>query len=91
MKKSIRLTISGSLHEHFFKDFVLKKANEVGVKGFVRTKEPSIIEVFLEGQDTEVQIALASIKDAPKYARIREFSIKEEKFQDFKDFKIFNF
>lgn len=91
MKRSVRLTISGSLQERFFKDFIFQKAKEVGVRGFVRTKEPGIVEVFLEGQDTDVQIALESIKEAPKYARIKEFSIKEEKFQDFKDFRIYGF
>lgn len=91
MRKSVRLTISGSLQERFFKDFIFTQAIEANVKGFVRTKEPSVVEVFLEGMEEHVNLAVESIKSAPKYARIKEFHIKEEKFQDFRDFKMYNF
>lgn len=91
MKKTIRLTIRGSLQSLFFKQFIKTNADEHGVKGFLRNKEDGSVEIFLEGEKDQVDSMVAVCKRGPKHAQIREVTEKEERFQDFKDFKIINF
>ena len=54
MKKSVRLTIQGSMQPVFFNRFVKEKAEALGVRGFVRNKDDGTVEVFLEGNTNEV-------------------------------------
>ena len=91
MKKSIRLHITGSLQSLFYRQFIKNNAEEHNVKGFLRHLEDGRIEIFLEGDNENVDAMVALCKKGPKYATIRNVQEKEEKFQDFKDFKILRF
>ena len=75
----------------FFKQFIKQHADANNVGGFLRVKENSKVEVFLEGNSEDVDAVIAICKRGPKYAQIRNIEEKEEKFQDFKEFKILNF
>ena len=91
MKKSIRLHITGSLQSMFFKNFIKENAEANDVKGFLRNLEDGRVEIFLEGQNDDVDAMIKVCKQGPKYAIIREVQEKPEHFQDFKDFKILKF
>ncbi len=91
MKKSLRLYITGSLQSMFFRQFIKEQADAHNVKGFLRKLEDGRVEIFLEGQTLEVDAMKAVCKEGPKYAQIRNVEEKEERFQDFKEFKILNF
>ena len=88
MKKSIRLYISGTVQGMFFRAFVKENAEKYNVKGFVRNLEDGRVEVFLEGNNNDVEKMIELCKKGPKHAEIRSLELKEEKFQDFKTFKI---
>jgi acylphosphatase len=91
MKKSVRLYITGSLQSMFFKEFIKTNAAANNVKGFLRALEDGRIEIFLEGDREKVENMVSVCSRGPKYAQIRNVEQKEEKFQDFKEFKILNF
>jgi acylphosphatase len=91
MKKSVRLTIQGSVQPVFFNRFVKENADKLGIKGFVRNKGDGIMEIFAEGNVNEVNDMVLKCKTGPQHAMIRNINEKEEKFQDFKDFKIMDF
>ena len=91
MKKSIRLYITGSVQGVFFRDFVKENAEKNNVKGFVRNLEDGRIEVFLEGDGNDVNKMIEICKKGPKHAQIRNVEEKEERFQDFKEFKALHF
>jgi acylphosphatase len=88
MKKSVRLYISGTVQNVFFRAFVKENAEKYNVKGFVRNLEDGRIEVFLEGDIEAVDKMTELCKKGPKFSQIRNVEIKEEKLQDFKDFKV---
>ncbi len=88
MKKSVRLYINGTVQGVFFRAFVKENAERYNVKGFVRNLEDGKIEVFLEGDATNVNIIIELCKKGPKHAQIRNVEIKPERFQDFKVFKV---
>jgi len=88
MKKSVRLYIDGTVQSVFFRMFVKENAERYNVKGFVRNLENGKVEVFLEGDNENVDKVVELCKKGPKHAQIRNVQIKLEKFQDFKVFKV---
>ena len=88
MKKSLRLYIKGTVQEIFFKSFIKENAERYNVKGFTRNLEDGRIEVFLEGNTDEVNTMVEVCKKGPKHSQIKNVEINQEKFQDFKTFKV---
>ena len=88
MKKSIRLLISGSVQNLFFRKFVKEHADKNNTRGFVRNLEDGRLEIFLEGDREDVDNMVSICKRGPTHSNLRKIEEKEEKFQDFKEFKI---
>ena len=88
MKKSVRLYINGMVQGMFFRGFVKENAEKHNVKGFVRNLEDGRVEVFLEGDNDSVEKMIELCRKGPKHSQIRNVEIKEERFQDFKVFKV---
>ena len=88
MKKTVRLTITGSLQSLFFKQFIKDNADANDVRGFLRGLEDGRVEIFLEGNKEDVDEMTEVCSKGPKYAQIRSVEQKEESFQGFKEFKI---
>ena len=91
MKKSTRLFLTGTVQGIFFRQFIKEHADKNNIKGFLRNLEDGRVEIFLEGNQDNVDAMAEICKRGPQHSNIRSFEQKEEKFQDFKDFKIFNF
>lgn len=91
MKKAIRLYITGNLQSLFYRQFIKENAEKNSVKGFFRHREDGRIEIFMEGEQSNVDTMLSICKKSPKYSSIRKVEEKDEKLQDFKEFKILNF
>jgi len=88
MKKSVRLYIDGTVQGVFFRAFVKENAERYNVKGFVRNLEDGKVEVFLEGDNVDVNKMVELCKKGPKHSQIRNVEVKPETFQDFKVFKV---
>jgi acylphosphatase len=88
MKKSLRMYIDGVVQDVFFRGFVKENAERHNVKGFVRNLEDGRVEIFLEGNNEDVDKMTELCKKGPKHAQIKGIDIRPEKFQDFKTFKI---
>ncbi len=88
MKKSIRIYIEGTVQAVFFRGFVKENAERLNVKGFVRNLEDGRVEIFAEGDIDDVNKFIEICKTGPKHSQIRKLETKEEKFQDFKNFKV---
>ena len=54
----------------------------------MRNLEDGRVEVFLEGNPEDVNKMIELCKKGQKHSIIRNVEIKEEKFQDFKTFKV---
>ncbi len=88
MKKSIRVYITGNIQGIYFRSFIKENAEKYNVKGFVRNLEDGRVEVFLEGNSDDVNKMIEICKVGPKNAQVRDVQTKQEKFQDFKSFKV---
>ena len=90
MKKSVRITISGSIQPVFFNRFIKENADKLGLKGYVRNSGDGKAEVFLEGNSESVDVMIPICKKGPQHSMIRNTQEKEEKYQGFAEFKIMN-
>ncbi|KHO54622.1 MAG: acylphosphatase [archaeon GW2011_AR19] len=88
MKKSIRVYITGNIQGIYFRSFIKENSERYNVKGFVRNLEDGRVEVFLEGNSEDVNKMIEVCKIGPKNAQVRDVQTKQEKFQDFKNFKV---
>ena len=88
MKKSVRLYIGGTVQDVFFRSFVKENAERHNLRGFVRNLEDGRVEIFLEGNPEDVNKMMELVKKVPKHSQIKNIEVKEEKFQDFKTFKV---
>ena len=87
MKKAVRLYIEGTVQGVFFRQFIKENAERENVKGFVRNLDDGRVEVFIEGDYVNVDKMIELCQKGPKHSQIRNVEIKEEKFQDMKEFK----
>jgi len=88
MKKSVRLYVTGAVQGMFFRAFVKENAERYNVKGFVRNLEDGRVEVFLEGDVDPVKKMIEICNKGPRHSQIRRVEEKNERFQDFKTFKV---
>ncbi|MEK6913825.1 MAG: acylphosphatase [Nanoarchaeota archaeon] len=88
MKKSVRLYIKGIVQGIFFRQFIKDNAERNNIRGFVRNLEDGRVEVFIEGDNENVEKMVDLCQKGPKHSRIEKVDIQEEKFQDFKEFKV---
>lgn len=88
MKKSVRLYIKGTVQGIFFRQFIKDNAERNNIRGFVRNLEDGRVEVFIEGDNENVEKMVDLCQKGPKHSRIEKVDIQEEKFQDFKEFKV---
>lgn len=88
MKKAVRLYITGTVQGIFFRQFIKDNAERYNLRGFVRNLEDGRIEVFIEGDIENVDKMTEVCRKGPKHSQIKKVDIKEEKFQEFKEFKI---
>ena len=88
MKKAVRIYIQGTVQGLFFRQFIKDNAERNDLKGFVRNLEDGRVEVFMEGNQENVEKMIELCKKGPKYSRIENTEVKDEKIQDFREFKI---
>lgn len=88
MKKSVRICITGVVQGVFFRAFVNDNAEKNNVKGFARNLQDGRIEIFLEGDASDVNAMIELCKQGPKHSQIKNVEMKLEKFQGFKEFRI---
>lgn len=88
MKKSVRVYVEGTVQGIFFRGFIKENAERHNVKGFVRNLEDGRVEVFLEGNNDDVDKMIELCRTGPKHSDIKNVEVKDEKFQDFKNFKV---
>jgi len=88
MKKAVKVFIYGTVQGVFFRKFIKDNADKLNVKGFVRNLEDGRLEIWIEGDSKFVNQMIEVCRTGPPHSQIKRLDIVDEKFQDFKEFKI---
>ena len=86
--KTIRVYLSGNVQGVFFRKYIEEKANELGIRGFVRNLEDGRVEVLIEGKDENVNSMLEICKKGNQHTKVEDIQFQELKNQGFKGFKV---
>lgn len=83
------LNISGRVQGVFFRHHTLKKAQELGIVGWVRNRADGTVEAVLEGNPGQVQEMVEWFRIGPPHARVSDVREKKEGASgEFSSFKI---
>ncbi len=77
-QKRVHLLVSGRVQGVFFRDSVRRKADELGVSGWVRNLPDGRVEVVFEGDEASVRLAVDYAREGPPFARVLELQVGEE-------------
>ncbi len=74
-----RIEILGRVQGVFFRDFVVSKAMELGIKGWVRNTSEGTVEIVAEGERNSLEMLLEACKRGPRASRVDEVKVEWEK------------
>lgn len=74
--------ISGRVQGVGFRHFVLTKARELGLKGWVRNLYDGRVETVFVGNKNDVEQMLKLIKKGPRWARVDNVRVLNEEIKD---------
>ncbi len=68
--KQIKVLISGRVQGVWYRGWTVEKANELGVKGWVRNLSSGQVEAVFLGEDTQVNALLEACWSGPQFADV---------------------
>ena len=86
--KCVHLIISGRVQGVFFRDSTIRKAIELGLKGYVKNLQDGSVEVVAEGIEDKINELIEFIKKGPGIASVTGIKIKYKEPENFKNFEI---
>jgi len=87
--KRVNIIISGDVQGVFFRAFVRDKANNLGLKGYVKNIEDGKVEAIVEGHEAKINKLVEICKEGPVGSRIEKIEVKIKPYKgEFKEFKI---
>jgi acylphosphatase len=69
---SLQATVYGRVQGVFFRDFVSRRARELGLFGYVRNLPDGTVEVGVEGERRQLEKLVSYLEVGPPGARVRE-------------------
>lgn len=65
-----RVFISGKVQRTGFRDWVVRKASELGVVGWVRNLKDGRVELLVAGEEEAMTALIDACRDGPPHARV---------------------
>ena len=76
--KRVRATISGRVQGVFFRDETRRRAQSLGVAGWVRNAPDGTVEAVFEGDDEKVDSMVGWCRRGPSGARVEDVAVRTE-------------
>jgi len=86
--KHLNMTITGKVQGVFFREEAKKKAEELGIRGFVRNEELGSVYIEAEGWSRELDAFALWCEEGPAWARVSKVERQEIPPQGFQQFAI---
>jgi acylphosphatase len=83
-----RVVAKGRVQGVFFRDTVRNAAEREGVAGWVRNNRDGTLEAVFEGEPDAVERLVASSREGPPGARVRELEVYDEPDEGIDGFRI---
>jgi acylphosphatase len=87
--KRVHVFISGRVQGVFFREYTRRKAEELGVKGWVRNLSDGRVEAVFEGEDEAVDEIVRWCWEGSPYSNVSNVEAREEAYTgEFERFEI---
>lgn len=86
--KAVKVRITGKVQGVYYRQHTLKKALELGVRGFVRNEPDKSVYLEAEGEEEDVNLLLTWCKRGPWLARVDEVVAEGQALQGYSTFEI---
>jgi acylphosphatase len=86
----LHLIISGFVQGVFFRDSMKRKAEQLGINGWVRNTSTGKVEAVVEGEESKVKELLEWCTKGPRSAEVEDVKVKEENEQQLDGFEVRN-
>ncbi|MFW5787544.1 MAG: acylphosphatase [Halanaerobiales bacterium] len=73
--------LSGKVQGVGFRAFIRKKANELGVKGWVKNLYDGRVEAVFVGEAEDVETMIEFVKEGPRFANVNNIRVLEEDYE----------
>ena len=87
-ERAIRARVTGKVQEVGLRDATVGKAGELGVLGWVRHGDADDVLVHAEGDNDAVEALLASLREGPEAAEVKDVEVEEVKPEGHEQFAI---
>ncbi|MCX7785781.1 MAG: acylphosphatase [candidate division WOR-3 bacterium] len=85
----IHIIVSGRVQGVFFRDFTRRKAQLLGLTGWVRNTDDGKVEIVAEGKKDKLEQLIAAVKIGPASAKVTDCKVQWlECRNEFIDFQI---
>ena len=74
----VRIKVYGLVQGVFFRFNTKEKADELGLKGWVRNKGDGSVEILTEGPNEKVEELIKWCKDGPGMSRVDKVEVEED-------------
>jgi acylphosphatase len=88
MDKTIAIRVSGKVQGVFFRASAKQRADELGLKGFVRNEPDETVYVEASGNDETLNEFIRWCRRGPELARVDDCQVTEITTRSFEDFVI---
>ena len=88
MIKHVSILVKGKVQGVFFRASAKEKADEIGVKGFVRNQLNGDVYIEAEADQTQLTEFISWCKHGPRRANVESCLVEYGKMVDFTEFKI---
>ena len=86
--KHYNIRFHGRVQGVFFRDFIKRNADMLGIKGFVRNEPDGIVYTEAEGEQGKLEEFLKLCKKGPQSAKVDKVETEEGELKHFEDFVI---
>lgn len=88
MIKSIKINIYGSVQGVGFRYCALQKANELGIKGFVKNRSDGSVYIEADGETEILERFISWCKQGPDRSHVEDVKVVDIPFNDYKSFGV---
>jgi acylphosphatase len=81
-----RVVVSGKVHQVGFRDYTIRKAQALGVTGWVRNRTDGTVEILVSGEDEAVAALVEACRAGPPLSRVDHVEAYVEAAQPVKGF-----
>ena len=72
---TVNMKITGKVQGVGFRYYVLRQAQELGIRGWVSNKPNGDVEALAQGEKTDLEQFIFKVKEGPYFSRVEDVSL----------------